>query len=149
MIGYPPFPVLKYCWLFITPIICWVRYSHLRHISLTWFIYFLSRWLSASKSVSSHVFICIHYFQTDITSEHRSFAALHHPLSLLLPVSFPPALSSLMSISRISVCHITDYAWAHIWGRAGETGAFTGKCVLKHIPLQTRSVQDQKVQQGH
>ncbi|XP_068442323.1 sodium- and chloride-dependent betaine transporter-like [Clinocottus analis] len=24
MIGYPPFPVLKYCWLFITPLICGV-----------------------------------------------------------------------------------------------------------------------------
>ena len=25
MIGYPPLPLLKYCWLFITPLICGVR----------------------------------------------------------------------------------------------------------------------------
>lgn len=42
MIGYPPFHVLKYCWLFVTPLICGVSYSHLGHISLTWFIYFVS-----------------------------------------------------------------------------------------------------------
>lgn len=28
MIGYKPFPVLKYCWLFITPLLCWVNLSY-------------------------------------------------------------------------------------------------------------------------
>lgn len=25
MIGYKPFPVLKYCWMFVIPLVCWVR----------------------------------------------------------------------------------------------------------------------------
>ncbi|XP_035460227.2 sodium- and chloride-dependent betaine transporter isoform X1 [Scophthalmus maximus] len=28
MIGYPPFPVLKYCWLFITPLLCGVTFLY-------------------------------------------------------------------------------------------------------------------------
>ncbi|CAK6961354.1 sodium- and chloride-dependent betaine transporter-like [Scomber scombrus] len=32
MIGYPPVPVLKYCWMFFTPLICWI--AILYHLSL-------------------------------------------------------------------------------------------------------------------
>lgn len=71
MIGYKPFPVLKYCWMFITPLICWVRYSHLSPILHS----------STLMCISCHVFICTHYFVPDITSENRSLPFLF--LSLL------------------------------------------------------------------
>ncbi|XP_042367345.1 sodium- and chloride-dependent GABA transporter 2-like isoform X2 [Plectropomus leopardus] len=39
MIGYKPFPVLKYCWLFITPLICWIVLSYNLTMTYTLTVY--------------------------------------------------------------------------------------------------------------
>ena len=51
MIGYRPFPVLKYCWMFVTPLICMVRVTgtkvFLVSASFSSFLYFFLSYLSS------------------------------------------------------------------------------------------------------
>ncbi|KAI9533589.1 hypothetical protein NQZ68_021124 [Dissostichus eleginoides] len=39
MIGYKPFPVLKYCWMFITPLICWATMMYDLSIKKELYVY--------------------------------------------------------------------------------------------------------------
>lgn len=39
MIGYRPYPLMKYCWTYITPFICFVRIQSFYWILCHWFVY--------------------------------------------------------------------------------------------------------------
>ncbi|KAK7886161.1 hypothetical protein WMY93_025782 [Mugilogobius chulae] len=68
MIGYPPVPVLKYCWMFITPLICGVSLLHLRLI-----------FLNTTVSYSSHYIFYNHkrgyFFDEELSSSYKAIAA--------------------------------------------------------------------------
>lgn len=63
MVGYPPIPLLKYCWLFITPLILWVIFLHFSYF------FYLIHHLCASSLHSSSVTLSIIFFILELNTD--------------------------------------------------------------------------------